>query len=167
MHSHQPCLHGSSDVSGADLVPPALKLIPACPASSCVVCATFWHNSHVKLPCRGNVEGLLDDILELKPHVFCSVPRLWNRIYDRVMGTIRESETNALTSCRCFRQQSAEACARPWAHNCRPGSLKAQCSCCTPQNAAGTCSHMSSGHGLHWCARSAACWSVRQGRGLS
>ena len=96
MQCHQPCWHGSSDFSGADLMPPALNLIPACPASSCVACATFWHNSPVKLSCRGNVEGLLDDILELKPHVFCSVPRLWNRIYDRVMGTIRESETNRI-----------------------------------------------------------------------
>jgi long-subunit acyl-CoA synthetase (AMP-forming) len=26
----------------------------------------------------------LDDIAELKPTVFCSVPRLWNRIYDKV-----------------------------------------------------------------------------------
>ena len=40
------------------------------------------------------MEGLLDDILELKPQVFCSVPRLWNRIYDRLIGTIRESETS-------------------------------------------------------------------------
>lgn len=32
----------------------------------------------------GNVQELLDDILALKPHVFVSVPRLWNRIYDRV-----------------------------------------------------------------------------------
>lgn len=27
----------------------------------------------------------------LKPHVFVSVPRLWNRIYDRVMATMREA----------------------------------------------------------------------------
>jgi long-subunit acyl-CoA synthetase (AMP-forming) len=27
----------------------------------------------------------------LKPNVFVSVPRLWNRIYDRVMQTMRES----------------------------------------------------------------------------
>lgn len=40
---------------------------------------------------RGNVLELLDDIQELKPHMFCSVPRLWNRIYDRVTGTIQAS----------------------------------------------------------------------------
>ena len=34
---------------------------------------------------------LLDDIQELKPHMFCSVPRLWNRIYDRVTATIQAS----------------------------------------------------------------------------
>ena len=31
---------------------------------------------------------LLDDVLELRPTVFFSVPRLYNRIYDRVMNTI-------------------------------------------------------------------------------
>mmetsp|Transcript_35882 Transcript_35882/g.79890 ORF Transcript_35882/g.79890 Transcript_35882/m.79890 type:complete len:699 (+) Transcript_35882:158-2254(+) len=39
----------------------------------------------------GNVQELLDDVLALKPQVFVSVPRLWNRIYDRVMATIRTS----------------------------------------------------------------------------
>jgi long-chain acyl-CoA synthetase len=38
---------------------------------------------------RGNVLELLDDIQELQPTLFNSVPRLWNRIHDRVMGTIR------------------------------------------------------------------------------
>ncbi|BDA42483.1 Long-chain-fatty-acid-CoA ligase 1 [Coccomyxa sp. Obi] len=38
---------------------------------------------------RGDVVELLDDVLALKPTIFTSVPRLWNRIYDRVMGTIR------------------------------------------------------------------------------
>ena len=43
-------------------------------------------------PCpapRGEITELLDDMLELKPTIFTSVPRLYNRIYDRVMGTIR------------------------------------------------------------------------------
>lgn len=39
----------------------------------------------------GNVQELLDDVQALRPQVFVSVPRLWNRIYDRVMGTIRAS----------------------------------------------------------------------------
>ncbi|KIZ03320.1 hypothetical protein MNEG_4636 [Monoraphidium neglectum] len=38
----------------------------------------------------GNVQELLDDVMVLKPHIFVSVPRLWNRIYDRVMGAIRD-----------------------------------------------------------------------------
>lgn len=38
----------------------------------------------------GNVQELLDDVQALRPHVFVSVPRLWNRIYDRVMSTIRQ-----------------------------------------------------------------------------
>ena len=40
---------------------------------------------------RGDVLGLLDDIAVLKPTVFCSVPRLWNRIYDKVQAGIREA----------------------------------------------------------------------------
>ena len=43
------------------------------------------------LLCRGNVLELLDDIQELSPHMFVSVPRLFNRIYDRVNATIRDS----------------------------------------------------------------------------
>nr|QIQ49563.1 long-chain acyl-CoA synthetase 5 [Chromochloris zofingiensis] len=39
----------------------------------------------------GNVQELLDDIVALKPQIFVSVPRLWNRIYDRVMATVREA----------------------------------------------------------------------------
>jgi len=39
----------------------------------------------------GNVQELLDDVLALRPNIFVSVPRLWNRIYDRVMAQIRES----------------------------------------------------------------------------
>ncbi|CAL5219689.1 g1576 [Coccomyxa viridis] len=38
---------------------------------------------------RGEVTELLDDMLELQPTIFTSVPRLYNRIYDRVMGAIR------------------------------------------------------------------------------
>lgn len=33
---------------------------------------------------RGNVKTLVSDIQELKPTVFVSVPRLLNRIYDKV-----------------------------------------------------------------------------------
>lgn len=32
---------------------------------------------------------LLDDIAELKPTVFCSVPRLFNRIYDKVFAGVK------------------------------------------------------------------------------
>ena len=46
------------------------------------------HDS-LELHARGEVTELLDDMLELKPTIFTSVPRLYNRIYDRVMGTIR------------------------------------------------------------------------------
>mmetsp|Transcript_3549 Transcript_3549/g.8031 ORF Transcript_3549/g.8031 Transcript_3549/m.8031 type:complete len:561 (-) Transcript_3549:609-2291(-) len=39
----------------------------------------------------GDVLNLLDDITELKPTVFVSVPRLWNRIYDKINAGINES----------------------------------------------------------------------------
>ena len=41
------------------------------------------------LHCRGDILLLLEDVQELRPTVFFSVPRLYNRIYDRVMGAIR------------------------------------------------------------------------------
>ena len=44
---------------------------------------------------RGDVLDLLDDMLELRPSVFISVPRLFNRVYDRVMAAIREGNPMA------------------------------------------------------------------------
>jgi long-chain acyl-CoA synthetase len=38
----------------------------------------------------GDVAQLLDDVQALKPTLFASVPRLWNRIHDRVMAGVRE-----------------------------------------------------------------------------
>ena len=40
---------------------------------------------------RGEILELVDDILELKPTTFCSVPRLLNRIYDKVQAGLLES----------------------------------------------------------------------------
>lgn len=39
----------------------------------------------------GDVANLLDDVLTLQPTIFCSVPRLWNRIHDRITAQVRES----------------------------------------------------------------------------
>ncbi|KAI8889705.1 acetyl-CoA synthetase-like protein [Backusella circina FSU 941] len=39
---------------------------------------------------QGDTAKLLDDIAELKPTVFCSVPRLFNRIYDKVLAGVRQ-----------------------------------------------------------------------------
>ena len=36
----------------------------------------------------GDVARLLDDLAALRPTVFASVPRLWNRIHDRVMAEV-------------------------------------------------------------------------------
>lgn len=44
---------------------------------------------------RGDVLELLDDMQELQPTIFMSVPRLYSRIFDRVMAAIREG--NALS----------------------------------------------------------------------
>lgn len=42
---------------------------------------------------QGDVMKLMDDIAILRPTLFCTVPRLLNRIYDKVMGTIEKSGT--------------------------------------------------------------------------
>ncbi|KAK9765175.1 medium-chain fatty acid-CoA ligase faa2 [Basidiobolus ranarum] len=39
---------------------------------------------------QGNPLALLDDAEELKPTIFISVPRLYNRIYDKVMSGVKE-----------------------------------------------------------------------------
>ncbi|KAI8341217.1 hypothetical protein BC941DRAFT_510427 [Chlamydoabsidia padenii] len=38
---------------------------------------------------QGDTLKLLDDIAELKPTVFCAVPRLFNRIYDKVLAGVK------------------------------------------------------------------------------
>lgn len=38
---------------------------------------------------QGDVLKLMDDLEVLRPTVFASVPRLYNRIYDRILGTVR------------------------------------------------------------------------------
>lgn len=40
---------------------------------------------------QGSVLKLFDDIQALRPTIFASVPRLWNRLYDKVQATIRDS----------------------------------------------------------------------------
>eukprot|EP00898_Chlorokybus_atmophyticus_P002686 jgi/Chlat1/3418/Chrsp23S03748 len=40
---------------------------------------------------QGDIMKLMDDIQELKPTIFISVPRLWNRIYDKIMATVNAS----------------------------------------------------------------------------
>ncbi|OZJ05432.1 hypothetical protein BZG36_01610 [Bifiguratus adelaidae] len=38
---------------------------------------------------QGDTAKLMDDIAELKPTIFVSVPRLFNRVYDRILGAIK------------------------------------------------------------------------------
>jgi long-chain acyl-CoA synthetase len=40
---------------------------------------------------QGDTLKLVDDVLELKPSIFPGVPRVWQRVYDRVTGQIAES----------------------------------------------------------------------------
>ncbi len=40
---------------------------------------------------RGDVKLLLDDVLEARPTVFPSVPRLFNRIYDKINHTVKDA----------------------------------------------------------------------------
>lgn len=40
---------------------------------------------------QGDVMKLMEDLEELRPTVFASVPRLYNRIYDRILGTVKAS----------------------------------------------------------------------------
>jgi long-chain acyl-CoA synthetase len=39
----------------------------------------------------GDVAALLDDVAELRPTIFCSVPRLWNRVHDRILAQVAAS----------------------------------------------------------------------------
>lgn len=52
----------------------------------------FEPEAETCLLCRGNILELLEDVQELRPTLFYSVPRLYNRIYDRVMATIRAGD---------------------------------------------------------------------------
>ena len=45
---------------------------------------------------RGDVLVLLEDILELRPTLFSSVPRLWNRIYDKIQNQLNESSVKRM-----------------------------------------------------------------------
>lgn len=40
---------------------------------------------------RGNIRELMDDIKELKPTLFCAVPRLLTRIFDKIMSAVSGS----------------------------------------------------------------------------
>jgi long-chain acyl-CoA synthetase len=38
---------------------------------------------------QGDIQKLMEDIAELKPTIFVSVPRLYNRIYDKVLSSVK------------------------------------------------------------------------------
>lgn len=39
----------------------------------------------------GTVAGLLDDVAELQPHMFMSVPRVYNKLHDAVMAAVNSA----------------------------------------------------------------------------
>ena len=53
----------------------------------CVVTALVYNGAQIGFY-QGDTLKLLDDVAELKPTIFASVPRLYNRIYDKVMAGV-------------------------------------------------------------------------------
>jgi long-chain acyl-CoA synthetase len=51
---------------------------------------------------RGNVAMLLDDAIELRPTVFPSVPRVWNRIHDRITAAMNNAQEMFLSGALFF-----------------------------------------------------------------
>lgn len=64
---------------------------------------------------RGDVLGLLDDMAALQPTIFASVPRLLNRIYDKVLAGVRAGGplSRALFARACAAKRAAMAQGRP------------------------------------------------------
>lgn len=52
--------------------------------------ACFHHGARMGF-FQGDVTKLLDDLAVLRPTVFPSVPRLFNRVYDKIMAGVREA----------------------------------------------------------------------------
>lgn len=55
-----------------------------------VSAACFHHGARMGF-FQGDVTKLLDDLAVLRPTVFPSVPRLFNRVYDKIMAGVREA----------------------------------------------------------------------------
>eukprot|EP01126_Amoeba_proteus_P025835 TRINITY_DN2567_c0_g1_i3.p1 TRINITY_DN2567_c0_g1~~TRINITY_DN2567_c0_g1_i3.p1 ORF type:complete len:649 (+),score=133.27 TRINITY_DN2567_c0_g1_i3:84-2030(+) len=63
-----------------------------------VVLNAIWYHGASAGFFRGDVRLLFDDIVELKPTIFASVPRLWNRLYDKISAAVKESGTLKVTA---------------------------------------------------------------------
>ncbi|EGF83371.1 hypothetical protein BATDEDRAFT_84918 [Batrachochytrium dendrobatidis JAM81] len=55
-----------------------------------IQCAIIYSGASIGFY-QGDTFKLLDDVAELKPTVFVSVPRLYNRIYDKVLASVKKS----------------------------------------------------------------------------
>ncbi|KAJ9088397.1 medium-chain fatty acid-CoA ligase faa2 [Entomophthora muscae] len=65
------------------------------PAAHCFERATFYMTIHLRGQVgyyAGSIVGLMDDVKVLKPTIMASVPRLLNRIYDRISQQMFHSE---------------------------------------------------------------------------
>jgi long-chain acyl-CoA synthetase len=56
----------------------------------CVVTALVYNGAQIGFY-QGDTLKLLEDVAELKPTIFASVPRLYNRIYDKVMAGVNSA----------------------------------------------------------------------------
>ncbi|KAJ7370464.1 hypothetical protein OS493_032028 [Desmophyllum pertusum] len=56
----------------------------------------------------GNVRNILDDLQTLKPTVFISVPRVLNRVYDRVLKQVSSSSIKSFLFNMAMRSKKAE-----------------------------------------------------------
>lgn len=68
-----------------------LSYLPLAHVFERVVVTTLIHAGAQLGFYQGDTLKLLDDVAELKPTVFASVPRLYNRIYDKVMAGVNSS----------------------------------------------------------------------------
>ena len=75
---------------------------------------------------RGNIKELVDDIQTLKPTIFVSVPRLLNRVYDKVCDLIWERTNGTVAMEGCSDSELAAFVARCWL-GCPPLRSRSGC----------------------------------------
>uniref|UniRef100_A0A669D4H8 Arachidonate--CoA ligase n=1 Tax=Oreochromis niloticus TaxID=8128 RepID=A0A669D4H8_ORENI len=90
------------------------QLMPPQPQDLAVVCFTSGTTGTVSMFCygarvgfyQGDISLLMDDIKTLKPTFFPVVPRLLNRIYDKILGSVTSPFRRALLNYAVKRKQA-------------------------------------------------------------